>query len=233
MATQGQQELEYRSRRQPDSSYAVVLFHGFGADSSDLESLAPELDPSERLSFYFPQAPYPITVGGQKLGRGWFPRNDRELQEALYGSYFHKLGELDPPGLHQSAQEGAALIDSLGVAWERVFVGGFSQGAIVATEIALEAERPVAGLLLFSGSLMARERWVSLLRSRSGDARFPYFQAHGTSDPILPFPNARELNMAFTQAGYEGEFHPFPGGHEIAPHVLSEAASFLVLHMSL
>jgi phospholipase/carboxylesterase len=104
---------------------------------------------------------------------------------------------------------------------------------MVATELAFMLEEAVAGLLIFSGSLIAAERWKNLARSRPAERRFPYFQTHGTSDPILQFEQARALNQLLTETGYHGEFHPFPGGHEVAPHVLSEASGFIVSHLKL
>lgn len=220
--------LEYSSIVREEATHSILLFHGFGADHGDLRPLAEELDPRERLNFYFPRAPKAVTVQGQSLGRAWFPLSEEELEQALFGQYFHELADLDPEGLQESGAKGVELVRELGLAWETLFVGGFSQGAIVAAEVALQSPEAPAGLLLFSASAIATERWRSLLRSHE---RFPFFQAHGTSDPILPFEGAKRLNSMLEDAGYLGEMHPFPGGHEIAPHVLSEATAFIVAHM--
>jgi phospholipase/carboxylesterase len=228
MEQQQDTSLEYTSIIRESATHSIVLFHGFGADYGDLKPLADELDPRERLDFYFPRAPRAVTVQGQSLGRAWFPQTEEELEQALFGTYFHELADIDPPGLRECGRRGVELIQELGLPWDRLFVGGFSQGAIVAVEVALAAPSAVAGLLMFSASAIARERWERVLRSHE---RFPFFQAHGTSDPVLPFQGAQTLNLMLENAGYAGEMHPFPGGHEIAPHVLSEASAFLVAHM--
>ena len=57
-----------------------------------------------------------------------------------------------------------------------------------------------------------RAQWTELARKRAG---LPVLQAHGTHDPILPYPAALELKRVLDDAGVRVRFHSFPGGHGI------------------
>jgi phospholipase/carboxylesterase len=200
---------------------AAVVLHGFGANSADLYPLADELDPEGRLSWYFPEAPYSIRYGGSPLGKAWFPRNEEQAVAAVEGMYFHGLEEMDPQGLRAAGAELIELLHSRGVAWERLILGGFSQGAMVAVEAAVQAGRPPADLLLFSGAAIAAERWQRELPKLG---RFEFFQSHGTADAILPLEGARRLYSLLEEAGGEAEFLQFDGGHGIPPEITERAA---------
>ncbi|MFP4566497.1 MAG: alpha/beta hydrolase [Spirochaetaceae bacterium] len=214
--------LDYRTRT--GGGETVVMLHGFGADSSDLYPLAAEMDGGGRYTWHFPQAPHRIRYGGSAFGSAWFPRNDTEVAAALEGGYFHRLEAMDPEGLRQAGAEVLELVGSLGVDFGSVVLGGFSQGAMVAVEAVVQAERHPADLLIFSGSIIAAERWRTAL---SGSAPFAFFQSHGTADPILPLDGARRLRSLLEQAGGEGEFVQFDGGHGIPPEVMGRVGARL------
>ena len=56
-----------------------------------------------------------------------------------------------------------ALVDELGrgtgLAPGRIVLGGFSQGAMVATDVALRLEEPPAALVVLSGTLLCQDEW--------------------------------------------------------------------------
>ena len=214
--------LDYKSRN--GGAETVVILHGFGADSSDLYPLAAEMDAAGRYSWCFPQAPYRIRYGGAAFGSAWFPRNEGEIAGALEGSYFNRLEGMDPEGLRQAGAEVLELIDCLGVDFESVVLGGFSQGAMVAVEAVAQAGRRPADLLLFSGAVIAAERWRAAL---SGLQPFEFLQSHGNADPILPFEGARRLLAILEDAGGEGEFLQFDGGHGIPPEIMDRVGARL------
>ncbi|MFP4302395.1 MAG: alpha/beta hydrolase [Spirochaetaceae bacterium] len=202
---------------------AGIMLHGFGATGDDLAPLSPLFPVREQ--WLFPHAPGQIEWGGMLYGRAWFPREKRAMEAAMTGAYFNGLREQDPPGLSEAAGEVFELAEAHGVAWEETLLGGFSQGAMVAVEVALRAPTPPKGLLLFSGSLIAEKRWsVSAEElSRAGGRRGRFFQSHGKSDQILPFEEGRALFELLRSAGWEGSFVGFRGGHEIPPEVAREA----------
>ena len=199
---------------------AAVLLHGFGANSADLYPLADQLDPKRHVSWYFPEAPYTIRYGGSPLGKAWFPRDEEQITSAVQGVYFHGLEAMDPEGLRAAGREVNELLESLNVAWQGLILGGFSQGAMVAVEAAVQAGRPPADLFLLSGAAIAEERWKHELPKLGS---FEFFQSHGTADVILPLGGARRLYSLLEAAGGEAEFLQFDGGHGIPPEIVERA----------
>jgi phospholipase/carboxylesterase len=214
--------IDYRARNGGDK--AVVMLHGFGASSADLVPLAGELDPERRFTWYFPQAPYTIRYAGAALGTAWFPRSEEQIADAVGGSYFHALEEMDPEGLRLAGAEVGELIEALGHRVGSVILGGFSQGAMVAVETMVQSPERPRDLLLFSGSLIAAERWQ---RGLAGGPSFRFFQSHGTADAILPIEGGRRLNEVLKTAGGESELVVFDGGHGIPTAALQRVEARL------
>lgn len=213
--------------------YTGCLLHGFGASANDLVGLAPVVGGARR--WIFPHAPIPITVAGMSYGRAWFPRETEKMEQALMGTYFQNLRAMEPDGLTEAAEAIRRLIDDEGVPWERLILGGFSQGAIVSAEILrqglVDPTRPVPkALLLFSGSLIA-ERWWGGLPTPQRSLP-PVFQSHGTHDSVLPIEEGRALATKITDAGCDLTFIEFEDGHTIPAVAYQQAATFLAERLS-
>lgn len=103
-------------------------------------------------------------------------------------------------------------------------LGGFSQGSMLACDILFRTAEDLAGLVILSGTLLARDAWTRGMTQRVG---LPVFQSHGTHDMLLPFGIASELSKELEARGLAATFTPFRGGHEIPPPVLSALEAFL------
>jgi phospholipase/carboxylesterase len=202
----------------------VILLHGFGANARDLVPLSAALDPLEPVDWYFPEAPLLLGRGPAGPSRAWFPKDPRELERAYTERYFTDLPALNPSGLRESVDAVVELISSLGVDPDRLIVGGFSQGAIVALWSAFRLARAPRGAILFSGSLVAEEESRRLARSRDP---IPFVQTHGKSDPILPFQDAKRLYTMLSEAGHPGRFVEFTGAHQIPEVAITAAKTFV------
>lgn len=67
-----------------------------------------------------------------------------------------------------------------------VFLGGFSHGVMLATDVALmEPSIELSGLILLSGTLLAEKRWTLAMPARKG---LRVLQSHGTHDPDAALP---------------------------------------------
>jgi phospholipase/carboxylesterase len=209
-------QLECLIRPGEDPTRAVILLHGFGADASDLFPLADVLDPEENWSFYFPEGPLEVPIGPMMSGRGWFPISVRELDAGV------DFTNRRPPKMDEASAAVYDLIFNLNV--PNLILGGFSQGAMVAVEVALNNATDVAGLVLLSGSLLDSVNWASKAEVLKGK---PYFQSHGMQDQVLPFTVGQKLNDLLVKGGAQGGFLPFMGGHEIPKLALQKAKEFL------
>jgi phospholipase/carboxylesterase len=203
---------------------AVLLCHGFGAPGDDLVSLARVIDAGRSVRWFFPEAP--LTVPG--AGRAWWQLDMARIQSMMMRGDPRALADETPPGLAKARAALEATIDALaterGVAREKLIVGGFSQGAMLTTEIALHADRPFAGLVVLSGNLLSAERWTEAA-GRSGPSLHA-FLAHGRQDPVLPFAGAEALRALLEKSFAAVDWVAHGGQHEIPPPVVVGLAAF-------
>ncbi len=226
----------------------VVLLHGYGAPGRDLVPLGQYLGGPPGTRFAFPAAPLSL---GPDLGpafmqmfdaRAWWPIDIDRYERAfstlsgpadLRSPAVAALTEEVPAGLAAARDKLLAALEAmereLQVPPGRLVLGGFSQGAMLSLDAALHSPRPLAGLLLLSGTLICRSQWLPRLPARAG---LPVFQSHGKRDPLLPFFVAEALRDELRQAGLAVEFCAFLGQHEIPPPVLRAASTFLLSALS-
>ena len=191
----------------------VILLHGLGADGNDLIGLQQywaRLVPD--AEFVSPNAPFPCDMAG--YGYQWFSVQDRTPAAMLAGvraaapildAYIDE--ELQKRGL---AENDAAIV-------------GFSQGTMMSLFVGLRRERPLAGVLGYSGRLIGPELLTGELRSRP-----PVLLVHGTEDPLVPFDSMAGAEMALKAAGVPVETLACPGiEHSIDPEGLQRGGLFL------
>ena len=207
---------------------AVLLCHGFGAPGDDLVGLARVIDAGPGTRWFFPEAPNAIDLGMGASGRAWWPIDMVRMQLALARGDHRNLADETPDELPSAVRALSACIDELvashGVARGKLVLGGFSQGAMLATEIALHAPATYAGLVVLSGTLLSRERWVRA--AETGAVGLHVLESHGTRDPILPFAGAEALAAMLRGAGATVSFVSFAGQHEIPGAVMDALGSF-------
>lgn len=214
----------------------VVLLHGFGAPGTDLVPLSQVLSAPAGTRFAFPHAP--LSLGGGFGGppylesRAWWmidlARMDRLLQGSRSPADLAVLTQEDPPGMAKARTQLVAaieeLVSQLQVPPNKLFLGGFSQGAMLSLDVALRSPLPLAGLLLMSGTYLCKSIWQPLLSRCAG---LPVVQSHGSQDAILPVELARMLREDLRAAGATLDFVEFSGGHEIPPPVLTAVSRLL------
>jgi phospholipase/carboxylesterase len=193
---------------------AVVLLHGYGADGADLIGLADPLAPHlPNTRFLAPNAPERCI--NNPMGFQWFP--------------IPWLDGTPEPQARASAAAAFRLLD----AWlddltrttppARTILLGFSQGAMMALHVGLRRRAPLAGIVGFSGRLLAPETLPAEIASRP-----PVLLVHGDQDPMVPFASLAEAAAALTAAGVPATTHASRGvGHGIAPDGLAFATRFI------
>ena len=203
----------------------VVLLHGWGAPGDDLVPLGQEVAAPRGTRFVFPEAPLSLQMGFGDL-RGWWMLDLEQRQREIAAGRARDLSRKVPEGLAEARSKVIALLDELerrlGV--KQMVLGGFSQGAMLACDVALHSGRPLAGLVMLSGTLLAADEWTPLMPKRKG---LKVFQSHGSADPLLPSFMAEQLRDLLNQAGLSVEWVGFRGGHEIPGMVLDKLGVFL------
>ena len=195
---------------------AVVFLHGYGADGADLLGLAEPLAPHlPDTLFLAPDAPEPCA--GNPFGRQWFPipwiDGSSEAESVA--------------GVARASDDLNAWLDALmaeqGLAAGQVALVGFSQGTMMSLQVAPRRAEPLAGIVGFSGRLLAPERLAGEVVSRP-----PVLLVHGDADDLVPVQALPEAAEALQGAGYDVYAHIMKGtGHGIAPDGLSVALGFL------
>jgi phospholipase/carboxylesterase len=194
-------------------SRLVILLHGLGADGNDLIGLAPYwarlLPDAEFLS---PNAPFPCDMA--PYGYQWFSSQDRN-PEAVLG------------GVRAAAPILDVFIDEAlrerGLGSSELALVGFSQGTMMSLYVGLRRPEPVAGIVGFSGRLLAPELLATELRSRP-----PVLLVHGTEDPLVPYSSLTAAEAALKEAGVPVETMTSVGiGHSIDDQGLRRGGLFL------
>ncbi len=208
-----------------DAPLTVVLLHGFGAPGDDLVALADHLDAPARC--VFPAAP--LELGGMYgSARAWWLLDLARLENQLRRGVPTDLRAEVPEGLPAVRAQLLRFLDELqarhAIPDDRLVLGGFSQGAMLSLDVALHRDRPLAGLVLLSATLVAEAEWKPRM-ARLAD--LPIMMSHGRADQLLPFAVSDALRGQLEAAGARVAWHPFRGGHEIPSEVLEAAGSFL------
>jgi phospholipase/carboxylesterase len=202
----------------------IILFHGYGADAYDLQTLSDVLTPAKPADFLFPQGPLEVPIGPGWTGRAWWALNVQALQEAAASGSPRDLSKESPEGLKKIRPQVLQMIEKTGTPWDKIVLGGFSQGAMLATDLFLHAPQTPKGLMILSGALICQDEWRALAPQRKGSQ---FFQSHGKSDTVLGYKGAQQLETLLTQAGLKGRLHGFAGGHEIPMETLRQASEYL------
>jgi phospholipase/carboxylesterase len=208
-----------------DPSTLAVFLHGFGAPGHDLVVLGRELPCRTPVRFAMPEAP--IELGGMYGdSRAWWRIDMAALERDIASGQAKDRRNETPEGLASSRKLVLALIDEL-VSVHRpskLVIGGFSQGAMLAMEVALHREQAPDALILMSGTLINSVSWTKRM---SRLAKCQVMVSHGRRDQLLPFAVAEEMSDLLSAANADVTWIPFSGGHEIPPPVLAATASVI------
>lgn len=192
----------------------ILALHGWGASAQDLLGLAPFLHGGKAL-VVCPQGPVSFEIQPGYFGYGWFPIRPGQ-----------------PPEPSEFAR-GAALVrgfldDMLRrypVNPRKLVVLGFSQGGVMAYDLALRDPERFAGLVALS-SWLPPDLAASLER-RPELAQLPVFIAHGSEDPMLPVAMGHASRDGLIRLGVSATYREYPMGHEVRPELLRDLVAWL------
>jgi phospholipase/carboxylesterase len=193
---------------------AVVLLHGFGAAGDDLVSLARELA-QPRTRYVVPAAPLTLSSGG----RAWWQLK----QKPTYDAEQELVVERDALLRARAAVQGVLATIRERHAPEQLFLAGFSQGAMLALDVALQKSSGVDRVGVLSGAL-TQATAGSLAKRQAKRPRV--FVSHGRQDRVLRFEGAEHLVERLKTSDYAVTFRAFAGGHEIPPEVRDALRDF-------
>lgn len=209
-------EAIYPPNGKPDA--AIVVLHGLGADGSDFAGIVPELKLPDALCvrFLFPHAPsIPVTINNGFVMPAWY-----DILEADVGR------RVDDVQLRASAAAVHKMIDQqveLGIASDRIVLGGFSQGGAVVLEAALTYQKPLGGLLSMS-SYFATADSINL---HPANRNLPILICHGTYDQIVTESRGRACRDQLNAMGYKPEYKTYPMEHSVCLEEIRDVSHWL------
>lgn len=177
-----------------DAAAAMILVHGRGATAVSILELGGAL-PHPQMAYLAPQA----------AGNTWYPY-----------SFLAPMAQ-NEPGLSsglQAVADALAQITDAGIPAERVIIGGFSQGACLASEFVARHARRYGGLLVFSGGVIGPP---GTPRDYPGALDgTPVFIGCSDVDFHIPVARVHETADLFTRMGAQVTKQIYPGmGHTI------------------
>lgn len=208
--------IEIETGKNPTTS--VIWMHGLGADGNDFVPIVPELElPDAAIRFVFPHAPVqPVTINGGMRMRAWYDISDSAIRRE------------DECGVRASQ----ALLETLiarekerGTTARRLVLAGFSQGGAIALQTGLRHPERIAGIMALSTYVPIAEKLAA--EANPANRLVPIFMGHGSHDPIIPLPRARQSQLLLQSLGYPVEWHEYPMPHSVCAEELGDIGAWL------
>ena len=191
-----------------EANAALILLHGRGATAESMLPLA-EAVGARDFAVLAPQA----------NGYQWYPQrftapkaqNEPSLTSAL-----------------QTVEKLLKQVNQAGIPTERVVLGGFSQGACLASEFAAQHPTHYGGLLVFSGGLIGEGPSVSAEAYDGSLAGTPAFVGCSDVDPHIPLKRVQETTRILENMGADVTEKIYPGmAHTIIEDELEQARKII------
>lgn len=190
----------------------IVLMHGIGSNEKDLFSLADQLPDS----FLVISLRAPITLSNES-----------------YAWYHFSFENGKRIGNQEEAEKSRKIIiefiDKLKTKHvfndKRIYLCGFSQGAIMAYSIGLTIPDKIKGIAVMSGRLL--EEVKPIIAPKEKLKTLNIFISHGTNDNVISVNDAREANSYLKQLGLNTTYKEYPEAHNISKAMLTDLITWL------
>ena len=208
----------FQPPRQPGDGPAplLIVLHGYGSNEHDLIGLAPYLDP--RFQIVSARAPHMLMPGGF----AWFELSWTATDVVI--------------NFEQAEQSRALLLGFIAEALAayggdpaRVYLLGFSQGAIMSAGVALTEPELIAGTVLMSGRVPEQIR--PLIAPAERLAGKPFLVVHGVADTVLPIANGRASRALLATLPIELAYKEYPMAHEVSAQSLGDVTAWLTAQL--
>jgi predicted esterase len=181
---------------------AMILVHGRGATAPSILELSSPLSHPD-IAYLAPQA----------QGNTWYPYS--------FLSPIHQ----NEPGItsgFQAIADVVAQAETAGIPPDKIIIGGFSQGACLASEFVARNPKRYGGLLIFSGGVIGPP---GMERTYTGSlAGTPIFMGCSDIDPHIPLERFNETAEILDQLGAQVNKKIYPGmPHTIIQDEIDEA----------
>ena len=190
----------------------LIFLHGLGDTGQGWATAVKYLARSlPNFRFVLPTAPTrPVTLNNHFPMPAWYD---------IYSLSNHNH-KVDEAGILESQDKIIELVQSEKQSGQKVFVGGFSQGAAIALQVGLQCS-DVSGVVALSG-------YYALPKLAIKNQQIPILMAHGTSDSIVDYSWGQKSCEALKSKSIDVRFKSYPGmGHESSMDELNDVSAFL------
>lgn len=189
---------------------AIILLHGVGSNEQDLFSLASQL-PDDFLVIS-PRGPFTLGAGRY----AWY-NVDFSTGKPIFDAA-QELSSREIIGKFVAQVKQKYQVNE-------IYLGGFSQGAIMSYSIGLLDPKEVQGIISLSGRLLVE---VRPLITKNGDLqKLKVFVAHGKQDNTLPIHYAREAKTYLEKLEVQLTYKEYELGHQINSTVIQDMNAWL------
>lgn len=212
--------LKYKVRlpqQDAENSPLLVLLHGVGSNEEDLFKFADHL-PAE-LIVVSARAPYTL----DKNRYAWYQVDFSSGKPVINAEQAEKSLLVLKLFINQLAERYQA--DPA-----RIFLAGFSQGAIMSYSAAFTYPEKLAGIAAFSGRVLDEIR--PQIKMSPQLEKLQIFISHGVLDPMLPVNYAREAKELIDSYHLHLSYHEYETGHTIDAAVLADFLTWIRLQIS-
>lgn len=204
--------------------YAVIWLHGLGADCHDFEGLVPQLDlQGKAVRFVLPDAPVrPLTINGGMPMRAWYDILEMTLER-----------KVDLENIVESAAQIDDILAGLeeqGIASEKVVMAGFSQGGVIAYQVALFGKRKLAGVMALSTYLATPNNVPETSECINHDTAF--LVHHGNQDNVVALTLGARANALLKERGYITQYQVYNMPHAVCPEQVEDISKWLIERFS-
>ena len=199
------------TQEKPDKM--VIFLHGVGSDGDDLIGLSEDMSSIlPEAIFLSPNAPFPYE--NYPIGYQWFSLSDRS-PDKLFKGVKESL-----PILQNYIDENLAKYQ---LTYKDLILIGFSQGAMMALQMAPRLAEACFAVIGFSGALVKPDLLKGELKSKP-----PVCLIHGSADMVVPEIEHKLSVKFFKSMNFSFEDHLIYGlGHSINMKALDFARKFI------
>ncbi len=195
----------------PDRKYHLIIgLHGAGGDPVDFMRIFRQVGGD----FIFATLAGPYT-DSHTPGPGYY-WYDLEVPDSLL---FERMTDLAADYIASAAKN---LKNSYSV--DKVYLMGFSQGAMISYEAGIRHSDFIDGIICFGG-ILYDERFGA--KDFEAEKKLRVFIAHGFADASVPFTDAEKARDSLRGHGYDVTFVSFEDGHFVPAEVLTEALKWV------
>ncbi len=187
-------ETEFIAAQEKSSTKLLVMMHGLGDSIAGYRWL-PEALNLKDLNYLLVNAP-----------------------DEYYGGYswYDFAGDM-LPGVLRSRKLVTEVLDTQrakGFPSDQTFLGGFSQGCLMAIDVGLRYPHKLAGIIGISGYICEPEQLIQEITPVGRQQRL--LMTHGTLDPMIPIAMVREQIQFLKKGGLDLRWQEYAKGHTIA-----------------